>query len=193
MRPRQLAVSFVIASLSCTGARLQLAAPLTAPLPVVVLDARPDVISRQSASSRTGTELTAPGVEAPKLTEGAVPLAHQLVAHLKLLLPKEAELLREIEVLPAEDPAVARSAAVPRDDDGPGLLFVIREWHATVAAGHRNLRHDVSVEVIDRAGHTVATSRSTGNAEVDYADLPANAEIFSRLLNDPAVTSALTR
>jgi len=189
-----LALSIGSAALSaCASQRVQLASPLTAPLQVVVLDSRPKVVSREYASSRTGTELTAPGVEKPSITEGAIPLAHVLFMHLKESMPREAELLREVEVLPSADPSVARSAAVPRDGDLAGLLFVVLDWHATVAAGHRNLRYDVTVEVIDGAGKTVASSRSNGNGEVSYAELPANAEIFNKLLNDPAVAAALAR
>ncbi|MBL8956054.1 MAG: hypothetical protein JNK82_35090 [Myxococcaceae bacterium] len=185
-----------LAACACTSARLQIGGGLkvTAPTPVVVLDARPEVVSGNMATSRTGVELAAGGVTSPRLTKGAVPLAHQLVSHLKELRYEDGELFIEREVLPSADPAVARFTAAPRDEgEQVGLLFVVHVWEATVVGQVRSLKHDVSLEVIDASKRVVASSRTSGNGDVAFEELPANAEILSKLLNEPPIVEVLSR
>lgn len=165
---------------------------INTPTPLVVVDARPEVLSREIAPTYVGREWALAGIPYPKHTDSGEPLATDLGKQLRWRIPPAYPLFRIYEVPPAKDSASAREAATPRrPDERFGLLFTVYDWQNEVT-GQWRLRHDVGLEVVGPEGKILASSRSTSEEQFKHPELMQRiSDIFSRLLNAPTVVAAL--
>lgn len=172
--------------------KIEVPAPLQGPMPVVMLDSRPEVLSGEIKPSYVGRRWSLGGVPSSEHTYDNAPAMNHLQLEVTQSMPHAYGELRFREVRHSKDTREARAAATPRQpDEMYGLLFVVNDWHTEFNSGNDDLRHDVVFELIGRDGSTLATSRSTADEPLERNNA-IFAAMLSRLLNAPSVNQALS-
>ncbi|MBK7857648.1 MAG: hypothetical protein IPJ65_03260 [Archangiaceae bacterium] len=168
------------------------------PIVFGVLDSRPTVLSKEISPSRTGTDFSMVGIPEQKHDFGDnVPVASGLGSHFRYLYFNSSGVpygdIRPVTLEPSADLAHGLAATAPRPGEKAGLLFVINEWFRD---GYNECVYPkkLTVHVVGPGGVSLA-SATASDGRCEYTGEPTLSEkmdqLFSRLLNAPAVSAAL--
>lgn len=173
-------------------------APTATSVSVAVLDTRSYIVSGRKKESFVGLSRGGYGNPFEVTTSSGGPLATEMGTALAAALGGSGRTVSPVTVKPAGGVDAARRALVA-GGTAKGVLLTLREWK-TDTMMRTGLDYDVSLEVLDASGRTLASKDLSGKdvsgAAITSAERDAQrwfGDKLAQLLADPAVAAALAK